>query len=75
MIFTVIGYYESSGQIIADHIKAANGQEAMRKAAEARRDGQGGDTAADDFMLVLAIRGKHFEMGAKCTLDFAGESP
>lgn len=63
--FTVIGVYDSTGQVVCDHVKATEGQLAMRAAAllPERMD--------DDYCLVAAIPMKLSE--SENTVEFSGE--
>lgn len=63
--YTVIGYYESSGQIFAHSVESNSGYVAMAKAAQ-----ELADERASDMILVAAIEGEHYE---EQTIFFPGE--
>jgi hypothetical protein len=66
--FTVIGYYESSGQTFAHHVLAHYPSGAFTAAAQVGEQEHGPD--ADDVVFVVALKGHHQE-GAE--LFFPGE--
>lgn len=71
-MFTVIGYYESTGQAFAGQFEANDAQHAMQLSAESS-DFDG------DFVIVGAISGAHAlntasdNGGTTCACDFDSE--
>ena len=53
---TVIGYYESTGQIFCHHVQAKDGSLAFRACAEARNMGE-------DAIFVACIEGQYMHEG------------
>lgn len=64
-IFTVVGYYESTGKICCDAVEAGDCDEAFLRICTKRK-------AIPDYNLVVAIEGDHIQL---CSLAFPGESP